>query len=271
MRDLYTSDKNRSDCYNSIICRDAKLAGNAVKYFEFEYHRYSLAAWRDDALRNAGAPSFAITIDRHRDFLSVDKERLEKFAAFSGDKEFIERVNSIPAAANNDFITYALYHNYCSDVLVIAYEYYHDIEKKSMIAPHEPFYDRAGAAHSLLCMNSLNDTFTPGCDFEKASVYSDFKDKLSAARSIILDIDLDYFSYQSPDDGIYRRCEDDISKIFAAVKPSFAAIIDKVTTIAVARESVCCGGEDNAFKIREMLLGILARDYGFSFAGEAVF
>ncbi len=271
MHNLYTAAKNRSVGYNSIICRDAKLAGNAVKYFEFEYHRYSLAAWRDDSLRNAAAPSFAITIDRHRDFLLADKERLEKFAAFRGDKEFIDNINSIPAAANNDFITYALYHNYCSDVLVVAYEYYHDIEKKNMIAPHKPFYDRAGAAHSILCINSLNDVFTPGCDFEKASVYSDFKDKLSGARSVILDIDLDYFTYQSPDDGIYLRSEEDISRIFAAVKPSFSAVINKVTTIAVARESVCCGGEDNALKIRGALLNIFGRDYGFTFADDGIF
>jgi hypothetical protein len=257
--------------HNPIIRRDALLAGKAIKYFEFEYHRYSLAAWRDDALRNSGAPSLAVTIDRHRDFLLADKERLEKFAAFGGDKEFIDNINSIPAAANNDFITYAIYHNYCSDVLVIAYEYYHDIEKKSMIAASEPFYDRAGAAHSLLCVNSLNDVFAAGCDFEKAAIYSEFKDKLGGARSVILDIDLDYFTYQSPDDGIFIRSADDIARVFEAVKPSFARMIDKVTTIAVARESVCCGGEENALKIKEMIFDVFRRDYGFSFIDESIF
>ncbi len=256
--------------HNPIICRSASLAGKTVRYFEFEYHRYSLAAWRDDSLRNHGAPSLAVTIDRHRDFLLADKQQLEKFAAFSGDKELIDNINSIPAAANNDFITYALYHNYCSDILVIAYEYYHDIEKKTMIAAATPFYDRTGAAHSLLCVKSLNDVFAAGCDFEKAAIYSEFKNKLDSARSVILDIDLDYFTYQSPDDGIFIRTAGDIARVFKAVKPSFARMLDKVTTIAIARESLCCGGEENAAKIKEMLLNIFRRDYGFSFIDESL-
>jgi hypothetical protein len=41
--------------------------------------------------------------------------------------------------------------------------------------------------------------------------------------------------------------------------------MSRVTTIAVARESVCCGGRQNAAKIREILLDIFKTDYNLLF------
>ncbi|HBC76442.1 MAG TPA: hypothetical protein DC017_16645 [Candidatus Wallbacteria bacterium] len=251
---------------HAIIRSEVSLNGRPARYFEFEYHRYSLAAWRDDRLRNAPASSMAITIDRHRDFVMAEKQDLEKFAGY-GDCEtsFIRNVHEIPAIANNDFIAYAFYDDYCSDAIAIAYEDYYEIEKRSMVPLNAPFFDRRSNPHHLLCLPSMQDVFAPDCDFERTPTYKFFYDRLAAAASVILDIDLDYFTYQSPDDGIFVRREEDIRSAFARIKPAFSRVMSRVTTIAVARESVCCGGRQNAAKIREILLDIFKTDYNLLF------
>ena len=249
-----------------IVISDISLDGRRSRYFEFEYHRYYLAAWRDDRLRNAPAPSMAITIDRHRDFVAAAERDLEKFAGCGGcETSFIRNVHEIPARANNDFIAYAFYDDYCSDAVAIAYEEYYEIEKKSMLPLNAPIFDRKSNPHHLLCLPSLRDVFSPDCDFERSPTYKFFYDRLAAAGSVILDIDLDYFTYQSPDDGIFVRREEDIRSAFAAIRPAFSRVMSRVTTIAVARESICCGGVENASKIKEILLDIFKTEYNLSF------
>lgn len=245
--------------------REILIGGRPARYFEFEYHRYSLAAWRDDRLRNPAAPSFAVTIDRHRDFVMPVVSELERFAACSAGAGFMRAVAEIPARANNDFIAYAFNENYCSDALVIAYEGYYEIEKKAMFPVNEAFSGRGGEPHRLLCLPSLTDAFARGCDLEKSPTYKYFYDGLGAARSVIVDIDLDYFTYQSPDDGVFVRREEDIAAAFASARPALSRLMERATTIAVARESVCCGGRENALKIREVLLEVLRAEHEVSF------
>ncbi|HOD40817.1 MAG TPA: hypothetical protein PKL57_09680 [Candidatus Wallbacteria bacterium] len=248
----------------SIISREIDFKGRKIKYFEFEYHRYSLAAWRDDCIRNSGRPSLAVTIDRHRDFLSADHERLFEFMNFKDDAGFLDNVDKIAAPANNDFIAFAFYAGYCSDVLAVAYEPYHELEIKSMIQQGEAFYGADSQAHYLACMPSLMDTFAPGCDFQRTPTYREFYERFNAAQSVILDIDLDYFTYQSPDDAIFMRRAEDIKNVFEKIKPDFTRLLDKVTTLAVARESVCCGGTENASEIKALLFKIFKEDYGLN-------
>lgn len=238
---------------NIITESKIKYQAREINYFEFEFHRFSLFAWRHDLIAGAGAPAFAITIDRHYDFLKAEASSLKAFSAYKNTAELFENTDKLPAPQNYDFISYAVYDAMCSDVLVVAYEKYHEIELRSMLDRNYPLQDKNGGTHFLSVIHSLNDFLAEGSTFETSKTYETVKKKLASAQRIILDIDLDYFTYQSPDNGVFVRAEEDIEENFVKISKGLAVLLPRVTTIAIVRETICCGGEEQMLKIKAIL------------------
>lgn len=249
---MFNNDKfiKKSKCF---------LENKTIYYFEFEYHRFSLLAWYDDLLRN-NKPSAVITIDRHRDLVKPDNNKLKQFLNFNNEFELNNLTLNLPSYKNDDFIVYALFNNFCSDILIISYENYHEIELQNMIK--SPFYDKNSNAHQFICIPSLIELL----NIKNTLTYKAFYENLINNKNvnIILDIDLDYFTYQSPDDGVFIRDKYDIENSLNLIKPIFNEIIPKVTTISIARESNCCGGIVNAMNIKNYIFNFLF-DLGIKF------
>jgi len=239
---------------NNIITENKiKYKAREINYFEFEFHRFSLFAWHHDLIAGAGVPAMAVTIDRHYDFLKASDASLKAFSVYKNTAELFENTDKLPAPQNYDFISYAIYDAMCSDVLVVACEKYHEIELRSMLERNYPLVDKNGGTHFLSVVHSLNDLLAEGSPFETSKTYESARKRLASAGRIILDIDLDYFSYQSPDNGVFARSEEDIEENFAKIAKGLAGLLDRVTTIAVARETICCGGEEQMLKIKKCL------------------
>lgn len=239
---------------NRVVAeKKIKYRGREINYFEFEFHRFSLFAWHRDLIDGGGIPAFAVTIDRHYDFLKAGGSSLKAFSSYKNSMELLENTDKLPAPQNYDFISYAVYDAMCSDVLVVAYEKYHEIELRSMLDRNYPLEDKNGGTHFLSVIHSLNDFMAADSPFETSKTYESTKKKLASARRIILDIDLDYFTYQSPDNGVFARDEEDVEENFVKISRGLASLMERVTTIAIARETICCGGEKQMLKIKAVL------------------
>jgi len=238
---------------NIIVEKKIKYLAREINYFEFEFHRFSLFAWHRDLIAGGGVPAFAVTVDRHYDFLKADNASLKAFSSYKNIVELFDNAAKLPAPQNYDFISYAIYDAMCSDVLVVACEKYHEIELRAMLERNYPLEDKNGGTHFLSVIHSLNDFLVEDSPFATSRTYEAVKNKIVSAPRIILDIDLDYFTYQSPDNGVFARDEEDIEENFAKISKGMAALFDRVTTIAIARETICCGGEKQMLKIKGIL------------------
>ncbi len=244
---------------NIITEKKIKYRAREINYFEFEFHRFSLFAWRRDLVAGGGVPAMAVTIDRHYDFLKAQDASLKAFSSYKNTAELFDNTDKLPAPQNYDFISYAIYDAMCSDVLVVAYEKYHEIELRSMLDRNYPLEDKNGGVHFLSVIHSLNDLLAEDSPFETSKTYEQAKKRLASAQRIILDIDLDYFTYQSPDNGVFARSEEDIEENFVKISKGLAGLLERVTTIAVARETICCGGEGQMLKIKAVLKRLFLR------------
>lgn len=242
------------------------IGGREARYFEFEHHRYSLSAWKDDLDRNSGRPSLALTVDRHRDFVMPEPEKLLAFSGRGPSEDFPGLVERVPSWRNDDFIAFAINENLCSDVVSVSSEEYHAAEIRKMLPCNEEISDRSAGVHKIYLLRSLTGALGAAAPGGKpSSTFAECLGRLSVAKSIILDIDLDYFTYQSPDEGVFPRSTEDIEKNFDAVSDGLKNICGRVSTLCIARESVCCGGRQNAETILKVLLRCLEKHAGLKF------
>ncbi|MEZ7891419.1 MAG: hypothetical protein QMC67_06700 [Candidatus Wallbacteria bacterium] len=247
-----------------------KTADNKnIDYYEFEYHRFSLWAWYRAMRKNSGIPPYVITIDRHRDLTRADENSIQKFASFLNDDNLFDNIEKYPAAGNYDFIDYALRCNFFSNMLAVTYENYHDIEIRSMLPANQFVKDNFGNMHHITVIESLNSAFAKNCDFSVREVYKTGFELLNNAQNIIIDIDLDYFTYQSPDNGVFVRDCNDIENNFSLIKDNLRDIVKKkVSTVVIARESECCGGSENAGRIKKMLSRLFMENFNITIPAD---
>lgn len=79
-------------------------------------------------------------------------------------------------------------------------------------------------------------------------------------RNVILDIDLDYFTYQSPhgDDWAFNKRH--LETLFQST--AFIHLLNNINVISIALEPSCCGGNDECRSILEKLNSVALGKYG---------
>jgi len=134
------------------------------------------------------------------------------------------------------------------------------------------FKDEKGSLHTFYLGGSsvldLVDHYGLLTDsWKHKDVQKVFKDAVRS-RNVILDIDLDYFTYQSPhgDDWAFNKRH--LEAVFKS--DAFHYLLNYIGTISIALEPSCCGGNDECRSILEKLNSVALSKYGMDIEEKTI-
>jgi len=245
---------------------------------EFIHHNTSLLCWCKALSKGIiRKNSFLIFIDMHHDLTQPTDELITEFdgidkSNLSAVKEFIEKKCR---ADNCEFLKLGMESGIIGDCLMII----DDSNSLNQVIYERSdgiyiYRDKKGIKHKIFVRSSTNDlegnrglfydTATPETrEFNKSLNLNDLTNE-----SILLDIDLDYFSIRKYDwhYSLHQKFFDDFFK----TSPVFNRIIQSAKTINLSLEPGCCGGKENCEEIREKLYLKLSKIIGFKIKGNVI-
>jgi len=253
---------------------------NRTRVYVLLNHRVAYLCWMD-ALRRGFIKSgaFLFHIDWHADFavstlvLIDDNEKI----ADDQEKELEDFVRTRLSVLNYEFIALAMYRGVIGDAVSIDKEHDHDHiygDHKKMTydtTNRNEFVDKKGRLHAFYLGGSsirelvgyqglLIDSYTHQ-DVQKV-----FKENVKK-RNLILDIDLDYFTY-CDSEGQWALNERNLNLILDS--EGFRYILDCAKVITVALEPFFCGNTTECRHILKSLGSSLRKHINVDIEGAAI-
>ncbi len=226
---------------------------------EFKEHSMSLYCWfkalSEDKIKKN---SFFILIDKHDDFTPISKELVEKLESI--DKKNLEKVKEFIKKDcrldNCEFIRLGMEMGIIGDCLMIC-EMTSNIERCEDKENYYIYTDFKGNKHKIFVVEGIRDLeeshgglFVDDCkestrEFKKVLNLDNLSDE-----SILIDIDLDYFSVFKGD-CTYPVHKKFYSDFFSG--SNLRDVISAANVINLVLEPRCCGGEENMIEIKNNL------------------
>lgn len=210
-------------------------------------HRTAYLCWIDALKRNfIRNNALLIHIDHHADFwLGEPKLLLEESCIDLSDNSRLEEfVRTKMNKLNADFLVFLLYRGIIGDVISVDRKH-EDIYGTFIRGTYKTtdkniFQDSTGKIHSFYRAGPLMELVGYQGLLTDRGKYQDIQTafKNNSRKNTVLDIDLDYFTYQ--DEGTWAMNERNLETIL--LSESFKYLLGSATIITVALEPSCCGG-----------------------------
>jgi len=245
-------------------------------YLEFEFdgkklfimkdHPTALLCWKkafDNKLINKDATLFHI--DKHTDFTFDEKNKgkSQKLLNFS-EEEIRNFIKDDLVRGHAEFIVNAMFSGLIKDGISIHSDECSDfgtkIDGTYSTTEKRQFISDDGIEHNFYLYETQNLDYLIGYQslIGDNCIHQDTDKLFNKTMDLILDIDLDFFTYQNG--GTYPKHAEDIRT--QIMSSSFSTILNKSKIITIALEPKFCGNEKNSIEILSILNEYLFKNKG---------
>lgn len=251
---------------------------NRKKIYVCLNHRVAYLCWLD-AFRKGIIKHNALLfhIDFHADFWLNDQQLIKEQEKISIKdqqklKDFVrDRLNKL----NTNFIVLSMYRGIIGDAISVSRKndsLYGKFKRGDYTTTDRYEFKNKGILHTFYLggSNVLDLVGRYGlltdC-WKHKDVQKVFKDAVRS-QNVILDIDLDYFTYQSPhgDDWAFNKRH--LETIFQSA--AFLNLLNHIDMISIALEPSCCGGNNECRSILGKLNSVALNKYSIDIEKEAI-
>jgi hypothetical protein len=247
-----------------------------LNFLEFDFREKKVYLFRDHSVaikclkkafdeKTIKKDNFLVHIDNHSDLQYVEKnlEKSKKIVDLNDEEldDFIQGLRS----DNSEFIIPLFYSGLIRDCISIHREEGSFNEKKTEGRlggdSEHILFDKDGKGHKVfLGGSSVRELFHThggllGDKIQHNDIISEYNSK-----KVILDIDLDYFTYSEGKRFAQNR-RDIIEQINS---DSFQNLINKSSIILIALEPKCCGGNEDCLEILNIFEEAIFSDYNLN-------
>ena len=230
---------------------DVEISGNQIPIFLFKNHRMSFYYWckvKNELDTNQGF--FVVTMDQHNDLAEPTAEMKNKLQNLDyNDLPKIDKFAKTKLGKLNDnWIYSAMEAGLVNDILIISPE---------KPFPEKDYIDSNNVEHRIFHCNSPDDLggmrgiLTDKAPRRNRELIKSIGFPRGENSNIILDIDLDYFTY-THNVRSYVMDRNNIKDIFPRDSLIWW-VRDKAKAITIAKEHTCCGGAKNSRRILRAL------------------
>lgn len=253
---------------------------NRKKIYVCLNHRVAYLCWLD-AFRKGIIKSNALLfhIDFHADFWLNDQQLIkeQEKIAITDEQKLKAFVKDRLDKLNTDFIVLSMYRGIIGDAISVSRKndthLYGQLKNGDYQTTDRHEFKDNGNLHtfylggsSVLDLVGHYGLLTDG--WRHKDVQKVFKDAVRS-QNVILDIDLDYFTYQSPegrDDWAFNKRH--LETIFQSA--AFLNLLNHIDMISIALEPSCCGGNNECRSILGKLNSVALNKYGIDIEKEAI-
>lgn len=229
---------------------------NDKKLFIVKDHATALITWKkayDTGL--IGKNRLLFHIDQHNDFLFNEKNRSKSERILEmNDEDLIDFVINNLHPNNDEFIVNAMISGLIKDGISIHYKHgtnFGDFVNGDCSTTNKTRFMCNEIEHNFYLdeTEDIGNIFGEQCLIGDKYIHKDVNELFKTNDDLILDIDLDYFTYSNHN--IYPKHPKDIKRQITS--NSFQEIYDKSKIISIALEPIFCGGNDNCLEILSIL------------------
>lgn len=236
------------------------------KLYIVKDHSVALKCWKaayDEKLIDLN--STLIHIDAHSDFsyLKKNKRKSRKLLSLN-ETQIDEFIQNDLRPDNSEFIINAMFSGLVSGAISIINERVDDeevtfVNRTETSVPYQTFTDSKEEHKNYIYESkSLSGLFGYKSLLTNDFKYKDIQQFYRESESVILDIDLDFFTYSI--DGTYSRNPRDIIKQLETLEK----LMDKSSIITIALEPSHCGSEESVIEIITVFDKVLFEPRGLS-------
>lgn len=211
-------------------------------------------------------------IDHHADFWLHGEKLIDEQEDIDDEKELKEFVRTKLSVLNSEFIVLSMFRGVIGDVISISRKndkIYGTLKKGGYDSTERSlFKDRKDnthtfylGGHSILELAGYNGLLTD------RHTHQDVQEVFDKSQNVILDIDLDFFTYKGDEGKSWAMNERHLEKLFSS--EVFDLILRKSKVITIALEPSCCGGNAECVSILDKLNLVLKR-YNIDVRDEAI-
>ena len=242
-------------------------------------HRAAYLCWIDANKKGFVKDSALLFhIDYHADFWLhkkslIDEEGKIDINDMDGLKEFVRTKLSVQ---NSEFIVLSMYRGIIGDAISISRKndsIYGTPEKGSYrTTDRHWFKDRKDNIHNfylgghwVMKLTGHNGLLTDGSKhWDVQRIFGAH----SRNQNLILDLDLDFFTYQSDEGQDWAMNERHLNTIFQSA--DFGYLFNHIDVISIALEPSCCGGNEECISILDKLNSLVLKKYSFDIKDEVI-
>jgi len=225
------------------------------KLYIMREHRTALLCWKrafkeQRIVRN----SLLVHIDAHSDLYSDDTHIMDaRRLPGMEEKEAGRFVNSL-RYDNSEFVIPAMHAQLVKDAICIGWRHGKDagthIRKGEGITEHMVIMADGVEHRAYYCpTQNLSSLFSFYSYLGLNTQHEDVAKAYETANPMILDIDLDFFTYKN--EQIYAKNTADIREQLTS--NAFKRLLDRAAIITIALEPECCGGKEQCMEIARVL------------------
>lgn len=228
------------------------------KIFIFEDHQTALLCWKkayDEGIIQKN--NTLLHIDKHTDFCFNVKLINESSNFLKLDFESAQKfVKNKLAKDSAEFIVTGMFANLIKDGISIHFDIgsdYGEFVKGNYSTTDKRFFkDSNGNEHNYYLYDTQNLEGLIGYQslIGDSCIHQDVNDLFENSKTILLDIDLDFFTYSY--DGSFPRHREDIKRQINS--SSFQEILNKANVITIALEPNHCGNQEFCSEIFEIVV-----------------
>lgn len=229
---------------------------NNKKLFIVKHHAVVIKCWKkalNDGIIRKNSNLFHI--DKHPDFnFDIKNEKTSKILLRLNDVEVDNFIQKNLAFDNSEFIVNAMFSELIKDCVSIHFDHCNNCHgtfvKESYSTTNKYHFTENSLEHNFYVYETQNllNLFGYQSLLSDSCIHQDTKTLFSNTSSLILDVDLDFFTYSY--DGTYAKNKRDIIKQITS--DSFNELLDKAKIITIALEPTYCGSDEDCLEILEL-------------------
>lgn len=248
------------------------------KIYVFLNHRVAYLCWIDAFRKNLiKQNALLFHIDHHADFWLKDKKliREQNKICINSKQKLKKFVKEKLDKLNSDFIVLSMYRGIIGDAISVSRQndrLYGQFMSGNYQTTHRYEFKYKGNSHTFYLGGSsilelVNNYGLLTDRWKHQDVQKRFKTAVKN-QNIFLDIDLDFFTYQSDEGHTWAMSSRHLKNIFQS--DAFIYLLNYINVISIALEPNCCGGNAECRSILEKLNSVALSKYNIDIETKTI-